>query len=838
MTGTNAEVRELLSEFLDRRARGEAPEPSEFLERNPHVRAELAEHFDTIEALERLVKGSRTPLPRETVLGDFRILRELGRGGMGVVFLADQISLPRKVALKLLAAPLTQSPQSIERFRREAETAARLRHPNLVAVYTVGETRGYRFYAMEYVEGASLSRLLARLREDRPKDFAQLDLSSLVREIAGPPEEEDEEGATPAIPHLGYFGAVARIVAEVADGLAFAHAHGVIHRDVKPQNVLLDRRLAPLLADFGLARDENLETLSRTGDLLGTYPYMSPEMAMAGRIEVDRRTDVYSLGVTLFELLTLSVPFTGKTSHEVLRKVLLEEAPSPRRLNPHVPRDLQVIALRAMEKDPDHRFAHASEMAEELRRFIRHEPIRTQPPGPVVRGWRFLRRHWVGSLATAALLVGSVAVPAAFRRVRIGDALRGAEQAKAAGRWVDARAGFLRVREDFGEVPAALAGLEEVERAVRAEFDRLKGEGYRNLDEFRARPTEASLLLAVRSLDAALELREDPALRRERDQALPFAAVEITSEPPGADVTILPGEPGSKEVPRPVGITPIPAVLLPHGTHRMLVVKAGFGFGEYLLALGRADSGRRLHATLRRTEEVVAEMVRIPAGTYPVGFTPPKGKTTALSPREAEVAEFYIDRTEVTNEAYARFLRESGHPPPKSWRIARGSFPAGKERLPVSDVTWHDAEVYAEWAGKRLPTDVEWEVACRGADGLLYPYGPRFDPERAVVNGSFDREARKLGATDSGPEPVDSRPEGASPFGLLHMAGNVREWVRDTWAPRLDGFQWGDPFPWPERVIRGDSWRLPPEPCFMRSKMAPGIATVDVGFRCAKSASP
>src|SRR5262249_21346383 len=156
----------------------------------------------------------------------------------------------------------------------------------------------------------------------------------------------------------GYFGCVARIVAELADGLAFAHARGIIHRDVKPANVLLSSDLTPMLADFGIARDVDQKTLSLTGDILGTPYYMSPEIVKVGRLPVDHRTDVYSLGVTLFEMLTLALPFPGTSSGEVLRKILNDPAPLPTRLNADVPRDLQTIVMKAMEKDPGHRYAN------------------------------------------------------------------------------------------------------------------------------------------------------------------------------------------------------------------------------------------------------------------------------------------------------------------------------------------------------------------------------------------------------------------------------------------------------------------------------------------------
>ncbi|MHC4943722.1 MAG: serine/threonine-protein kinase [Planctomycetota bacterium] len=244
------------------------------------------------------------------VLGDFRILGEIGRGGMGVVFEAEQISMRRKVALKILPAHLSFSPQAILKFRREAEAGGRQSHSGLVSIFAVGEHEGVHFIAQELVEGG------VTVADKLEKACA---IDELPR---------------------GYFRDCALLIAEVAEALAQAHAAGVIHRDIKPSNILLTREAQPKVTDFGLAKVEDALALSRSGDFAGTPYYMSPEQVASRRTGIDHRTDIYSLGVTLYEMLTLVRPFEADTTQEVLKKVLLDEPRDPHKRSPHVPRDL------------------------------------------------------------------------------------------------------------------------------------------------------------------------------------------------------------------------------------------------------------------------------------------------------------------------------------------------------------------------------------------------------------------------------------------------------------------------------------------------------------------
>jgi WD40 repeat protein len=314
------------------------------------------------------------------VLDDFRILREIGKGGMGTVYEAEQISLNRRVALKILPPHLSLSDDAILKFRREAEAGGRQSHQAIVAVHAVGEQKGIHYIAQELVEGGST--LTDRMEEIRA------------------------EGDLPR----GYFREAAQLAAEVADALQHAHDAGVIHRDVKPSNILITPDGDPKVTDFGLAKVEDALALSRTGDFAGTPYYMSPEQAASNRIGIDRRTDIFSLGATFYEMLTLTRPFQGKSSQEVLRKILLNEPPDPRRINECVPRDLAVICLRAMEKDPSRRYQTMKGFADDLRRFLSGDVILARPAGFATRFMKRLRRNPAFSAAAAVAFIAVAAL--------------------------------------------------------------------------------------------------------------------------------------------------------------------------------------------------------------------------------------------------------------------------------------------------------------------------------------------------------------------------------------------------------------------------------------------
>jgi len=318
-------------------------------------------------------------------LGEFRLIRKLGAGGMGTVYEAEQLSLKRRVALKVLPAHLSVSDDSVRKFHREAEAGGRQSHAGIVAVHAVGKHKGTHYIAQELVAGGNnLSERLDELKKTREQ-------------------------------RAGYLREAAQLVVAVADALQHAHERGVIHRDIKPSNVLLDAEGHPKVTDFGLAKVEDALALSRTGDFAGTPYYMSPEQAMSRRIGIDHRTDIYSLGVTLYEMLTLQRPFDGETSQEVLKKVVLQDPPQPQKVNPRIPRDLSTICLKAMDKLPEKRYQSMREFADDLCRFVSGDAILARTPGLRTRMWKRVKRNPVASgavgVAVSTVLVSAIVVP-------------------------------------------------------------------------------------------------------------------------------------------------------------------------------------------------------------------------------------------------------------------------------------------------------------------------------------------------------------------------------------------------------------------------------------------
>jgi serine/threonine protein kinase len=394
-------------------------------------------------------------------LGDYEILREVGRGGMGVVYEAEQVSLGRRVALKVLPFAAAIDPRQRQRFQIEAQAAAQLHHPHIVPIFGVGCDHGIHYYAMQFVEGRSLAAILHELRagheqpafgETHPSadaaaktlersgaaGDARIDPEGMPagaaapsRSVANPPAATDTVAAPELAPFSNgqsqartasgsvhrdraYCRNIARLGAQVADALEHAHGLGILHRDIKPANLLIDRHGAVWITDFGLARFPSDLSLTQTGDLVGTLRYMSPEQALARRGVVDQRTDIYSLGVTLYELLALRPAFDGRDHQELLRQIAMDEPVPPRRLNPAIPRDLETVILKATAKDPSSRYTTAAELAGDLQRFLDDRAILARRPGPLERTLRWARRRkeLVGTAAAIlglALVIGTAA---------------------------------------------------------------------------------------------------------------------------------------------------------------------------------------------------------------------------------------------------------------------------------------------------------------------------------------------------------------------------------------------------------------------------------------------
>jgi serine/threonine protein kinase/WD40 repeat protein len=564
----------LAEEFVERQRRGENPSLTEYTEKHPELAEEIRDLFPALVMVERLkpggdvlaegVTGQPTRPTAQDVepagrLGDYRLVREVARGGMGVVYEAVQESLGRHVALKVLSGSSRLSPAQIERFQLEARSAGRLHHPNIVPVHGVGEHQGVYYYAMQFIPGHGLDAILDDLRRLRGltegaevdsrggriainsadrTDTAALACSLLTGRFpntgasaseplaVAPTIAESHPGgellgdltANPLAPlaqplptsaegesletamiaastdtsalslrtESEFFRSVARIGTQVADALSYAHQQGILHRDIKPSNLLLDVTGKIWVTDFGLAKLEGSSGPTRTGDIVGTVRYMAPERFDGWS---DRRSDVYSLGATLYELLTLRPLFASAHQAELIEKVLHAAPEWPRKLDPKIPRDLETIVLKAIAKEPADRYASAEVLRDDLQRFLDDRPIRARRSTPVEQFWRWCRRNplpaaalTTAAAAVVALAVGSAAMAWKFRDQRDQVRLAQTQTRENLLNALTAQARATRVSRRQGQRVDSLKALAQAAALARdlklppLELDRLRDE--------------------------------------------------------------------------------------------------------------------------------------------------------------------------------------------------------------------------------------------------------------------------------------------------------------------------------------------------------------------------
>jgi eukaryotic-like serine/threonine-protein kinase len=647
------------------------------------------------------------------------ITQELGAGGMGTVFLATDRKHERGVAIKVLRPSLAHT-IGIERFLREIQVLARLQHPHIITLIDSGEVDGVPYYVMPHVEGESLQALI------------------------------DRQGLLPV-------EAAVRIAREIADGLHYAHQHGVIHRDIKPANILMSDGHA-MISDFGIAAALDHAVLGRiteTGISLGSPLYMSPEQA-AGERELDPRSDVYSLGCMLYEMLAGTAPGAGGSLLSVVTRKMAGEFPALRQLRADAPADLEAVVSRALATLPDDRFDSARAFADALAAAL---------PGPGTASAAGRRRRLLAGAAVLALAVVATGLTVnharvrAERQVRVGHQLAEIERLAANGQYA-----------------AAFALAEEVGAVARGDTTLV-----------RLRPLFTDFL-------------------------------PVRTDPPGARVYL-------QRYDQPidhwglVGTTPMDSLAVPRFGHevpmRLRIEADGYRAVELLpnVVAEWADWRDLLPLDpirLDRDSEIPPGMVRIP------------GMSATVGGDSIHIADFFMDRFELTNrefkafvdaggyrnptywteafekdgrgltwaEAMAELTDQTGRPGPSTWRL--GSYPEGQEDHPVGGVSWYEALAYARFAGKQLPTVTHWAIAAL-----------RFSRETSWVRNPESN----LGGR--GPRPVGVG-RGMNEYGLYDIAGNVREW---TWNPMEGG-----------RVTRGGAWTDPdfqvgwmiPKPAFDR----------------------
>lgn len=491
---------DLYEEITAKVLAGQAVDVEEYARRFPAFASRLSDLIHTVEALAQLglsrsshrlaspfLASSASLTPAEPVagtLGDFRILRQIGQGGMGVVYEAEQISLRRRVALKVLPFASVLDPRQLQRFKNEAQAAASLRHPNIVQVYAVGCQSAVHFYAMEYIEGQTLAdaihQLQAKRRAERPPADRPAVADEPTQDASGGQVPPTQSSAAVPQPLLGkpkdmprqpppcqysqetlgwlstqggrgdrqYFQTVANLGIQAAEALEHAHQMGVVHRDIKPSNLIVDASGHLWITDFGLAMTQSSSDLTLTGDVLGTLRYMSPEQIQGWHRVMDHRTDIYSLGATLYELATLQPAFADKDRHVLFRKIVEEEPRRPSLRNSEIPRDLECIILKALAKEPQRRYATAAALADDLRRFLQQQPITARPQTAADRLVKWTRRHVRAVAASVGILLVLCAVMAAatmavlvqMRRTESArlQAVAAMSDAQQARQWADA----------------------------------------------------------------------------------------------------------------------------------------------------------------------------------------------------------------------------------------------------------------------------------------------------------------------------------------------------------------------------------------------------------------
>jgi dienelactone hydrolase len=697
-----------------------------------------------------VTKTLATPLPAISkdalIAGKYRIVEEIGRGGMGVVFRAEDIRLKRSVALKFLPGQLIDSPELKGRFLIEAQAAAALSHPNICVIHEIGESEERPYIAMEYVEGETLRD---RIKKGPLKPAEALD-----------------------------------IVTQVAAGLGEAHRKGIIHRDIKSANIMVTEKGQAKVMDFGLAKLRGGSSLTKSQTTLGTVAYMSPEQARGE--EVDRRTDLWSLGVVLYEMLTGELPFKGDRDLSIIHSIVHEEPRSLKVRRPPVPEELQQVIARALRKNRDSRYSSAEDFLRDLRKY--GEVLQTEAAGV------FNLRSLVKRLRRPATAVPTVVAVIATAAAAIWFFKH---QAKV--RW------------------AREVALPEIERMIE------ENDVWRNLVAPYRLAEKAE---AIIPRDAKLaELFSKCSLN-----------INVKTEPPGARIHIKDYDAPQSEWSY-LGVSPIEKLRLPVGIFRWKIEKDGY---ETVLAASSSwETASRIGG--KPGTVVPYDLVRIldKTGSVPPGMVRVQGAETAIG----KLGDFYIDRYEVTGRQFKEFIDAGGYRNKKFWKHKfikdgkeltweegikefvdqtgqsgpstwlAGDYPEGQGDFPASGISWYEAAAYAEYAGKSLPTTVHWETA-RG----------QFTPMVRVFQlGGFAIFAAFSNFSGNGPVPVGSLP-GITPYGVFDMAGNLREWC---WNETPMG-----------RLVRGGAWDDNTYE-FGNRRQAPAMdRSAKNGFRCALYPKP
>lgn len=780
-------------------------------------------------------------------LGRYEILAELGRGAMGVVYKARDPNIDRLVAIKVISPDAgmdaARAKELRERFQREARASGRLSHPNIITIFDASEDEGRAFLVMEFIEGGRT-------------------LESMMHEG-----------------HIFTLEDVAALAGQVGGALDYAHQNGIIHRDIKPANIMVTKTGTMKVADFGIARLTET-SMTRTGLAVGTPNYMSPEQ-VAGH-KVDGRSDQFSLSVMLYELLCGEKAFPGDSLTTVLYRIMQEDPIPIRRVNPSLPETLDTVLRKGMAKNPDDRYPHAADLARDLQALAAGESVSVAAAAPSLdstmaegvdtrqlAGMKTQARIPAGGGVGETLSMDALPLPAKKKSQMplIAGATAGVIALAAGLGWffvLQPAQEAKRQQEEQARQEAQKKGDQEKLAQAKKDEEKKASEAPKAAakplvqeivlaKELRGgRPVGASKQFAANDPQIVLlangkNLTEEVAVRvkwvdPDNKEIPPSGLPKLTLDGKGgwratAELSLAGGaKPGrwkaqfslGEEAPQDVSFTVTPPVEAKAPEPPAKAAPPPVAAAPAAPAPPPAPAGPRAGTVQKRGKDE-AEMAFIPAAAFTMGDTHGDGEPAEKPTGSVQITAFWMDRLEVTFDQFGKFVQAGGYKPQGQWEQnkSRGG------NHPVVNVTWGDAGAYCRWAGKRLPSEAEWEFAARGTEGRKYPWGNQWDANRAAFRGNRGGNNKT--------SPVGSYANGASPFGILDMAGNAWEWTASLEKPypynATDGRE--DPQVGGARVSRGGSWFTTQDLLRSSARDFPSAKSQNdkLGFRCAQSGS-